>query len=44
MGLGSGHPIQRVVVDIGKRGSAAVLTFVALSRAKDMQCMALDPL
>jgi len=41
LGLGSGHLIQRVVVDIAKRGSTAVLTFVALSRAKDMQCMAL---
>ena len=41
--VGEGCPIERVVIDIGNRENSSGLTFVALSRAKKMACMALDP-
>ena len=44
MTIGDGQPIQKVVIDIGDKEQSAGLTFVALSRAKDLGCLALDPM
>ena len=43
MTIGDGQPIQKVVIDIGDKEQSAGLTFVALSRAKDIGCLAFEP-
>ena len=42
--IGDGQPIKKVVIDIGDREQSAGLTFVALSRAKDIGCLAFEPM
>ena len=43
MTIGPGEPIPRYRVSLGKKEFSAGLTFVALSRAKNMQCFVFDP-
>ncbi len=43
MTIGPGEPIPRYRVSLGKSEISAGLTFVALSRAKNMSCFVFDP-